>query len=55
MNPNHKVEKPIGSKLKYLMDAESVAKEKRYKLGAWLHGEHREQLKKSYLSQRMCE
>jgi hypothetical protein len=55
MNPNNKIEKLVGSKPRYLMDAESVAKEKRYKLGAWLHGEHREQLKKMHQSRRLCE
>lgn len=47
MNFNHKIEKPAGLKPKGLMDSESVAKDKRYKLGVWLHGEYKTKFKKS--------
>lgn len=47
MNLNQKLSKLTETKLKYLIDSESVAKDKRYKLGAWLHGEYRDKLKKA--------
>jgi hypothetical protein len=48
MNFNHKIEKHNGLKPKCLMDSESVAKDKRYKLGVWLHGEYRAKLRKAH-------
>ncbi len=48
MNFNKKqIEKRAETKLKYLLDSDSVAKEKRYKLGAWFHGEYRDKYKKA--------
>jgi hypothetical protein len=46
MTFNNKFEKPTYSKRKCLMDSESVAKDKCYKLGVWLHSEYRTKLKK---------
>lgn len=45
MNFNHKIENPAYSKRKCLTDSDSVAKDKRYKLGVWLHSEYRTKLK----------
>lgn len=44
MNLNKKIEDHAESKLKFLMDSETVSKDKRYKLGVWLHGEYRNKL-----------
>lgn len=41
MNLNPKIEQLADAKPNFLMDHESVAKDKCYKLGIWLHGEHR--------------
>jgi hypothetical protein len=46
MNLKLNVEKNAASRLKYPADAGSVAKDKRYKLGVWLHGEYRQKSKK---------
>lgn len=46
-NTHHKIDKPTFSKRKCLMDSEAVAKDKCYKLGVWLHSEHRAKLKKA--------
>lgn len=50
MNVNQKLEKYTETKIRYLMDSEAVKKEKKYKLGEWLHGEYRNKLKKGCLS-----
>jgi hypothetical protein len=50
MDVKQKLEHYTETKIKYLMDSEAVKKEKKYKLGEWLHGEYRNKLKKSYLS-----
>jgi hypothetical protein len=47
MNLNPKIEQLAEAKPSYLMDHESVAKDKCYKLGVWLHGEHRSKFKKA--------
>ena len=47
MNLNQKFEKYAETKVRYLLDSESVRKEKRYKLGEWFHGEYRNKLKKA--------
>lgn len=48
MNANqNKLERYTETKVRYLFDSESVAREKRYKLGAWLHGEYRDKFKKA--------
>lgn len=47
MQFNQKLEKHAEPKLKCLMDSESVAKDKCYKLGVWLHGEYRDKFKKA--------
>lgn len=44
---NNQIEKRVETNLKYLLDSDSVAKEKRYKLGAWFHGEYRDKYKKT--------
>jgi|APDOM4702015191_1054821.scaffolds.fasta_scaffold131664_1 hypothetical protein len=50
MNVNTKLEKYTETKIRYLVDSEAVKKEKRYKLGEWLHGEYRNKLKKNCIS-----
>lgn len=47
MNLNPKIEQLGGSKPGYLMDSESVAKDKRFKLGVWLHEEHKRKFKRT--------
>jgi hypothetical protein len=47
MNLHPKIERLGGSKLGYLMDSESVAKDKRFKLGVWLHEEHKRKFKRT--------
>lgn len=47
MNLNPKIEQLADAKPSYLMDHESVAKDKCYKLGVWLHGEHRRKFKRA--------
>jgi len=47
MIPNQKIEKPTQLERKCLMDSEAVARDKRYKLGVWLHGEYKEKFKKA--------
>ncbi len=47
MNLNPKIEQLADAKPGYLMDHESVTRDKCYKLGVWLHGEHRNKLKKA--------
>ena len=47
MNLNKKTQNDVASRLKYLMDSESVSKDKRYKLGVWLHGEYKNKLAKA--------
>jgi hypothetical protein len=47
MNLNKKTQNDVASRLKYLMDSESVSKDKRYKLGVWLHGEYKNKLVKA--------
>jgi hypothetical protein len=48
MNISHaKMERYTATRIRYLFDSESVGKEKRYKLGAWLHGEYRDKFKKA--------
>jgi hypothetical protein len=47
MNMNQKIEKHADSKLRFLIDSESVSKDKCYKLGKWLHGEYRDKSRKA--------
>lgn len=46
MNLNYKTQIKTETKINYLIDSDSVAREKRYKLGQWFHGEYREKFKK---------
>lgn len=47
MNLHPKIEQLGGSKLGYLMDSDAVAKDKRFKLGVWLHEEHKRKFKRA--------
>jgi hypothetical protein len=44
---NAKLERYTETRIRYLFDSETVKKEKRYKLGEWLHGEYRNKFKKA--------
>jgi hypothetical protein len=44
---NPQIEQLSVSKLGYLMDSEAVAKDKRFKLGVWLHEEHKRKFKRT--------
>ncbi len=46
MNLKLNTEKNAASRIKFPADTGSVAKDKRYKLGVWLHGEYRDKSKK---------
>ena len=46
MNLKLNVEENAASRLNFPVDTEPVAKDKRYKLGVWLHGEYRQKSKK---------
>jgi hypothetical protein len=47
MNMNHNLKSHAETRIRYFADSESIAKEKRYKLGEWLHQEYRDKFKKS--------
>jgi hypothetical protein len=42
MTLNQKIENHAKTKLRFLIDPETVSKDKSYKLGEWLHGEYRD-------------
>lgn len=46
MNLKQNIDKHATSRLKFPADTGQVAKDKRYKLGVWLHGEYRDKSKK---------
>jgi len=46
MNLKLNVKENAASRLNFPVDTEPVAKDKRYKLGVWLHGEYRQKSKK---------
>jgi hypothetical protein len=47
MNLHHKIEKHTDTKLKFLIDSDTISKDKRYKLGEWLHGEYRNKVSRN--------
>lgn len=47
MNMNHNMKSFADTRIRYFADSDSVAKEKRYKLGEWLHQEYRDKFKKA--------
>ncbi|CAG7855885.1 hypothetical protein MCAMS1_00180 [biofilm metagenome] len=47
MNMNHNMKFYADTRIRYFADSDSVAKEKRYKLGEWLHQEYRDKFKKA--------
>ena len=47
MYPNQNLQKPTEFKLKRPVESDSVAKDKRYKLGEWLHGDYKKKYKKA--------
>jgi hypothetical protein len=46
MNMKKNIEKHAESRLTFPADTGPVAKDKRYKLGVWLHGEYKDKSKK---------
>lgn len=47
MNMNHTMKSYADTRIRYFADSDSVAKEKRFKLGEWLHQEYPNKFKKA--------